>query len=63
MKYKRQLISSMFAIALLAGGSNVYAADTTVGNTKMVQQINQIKMKPSHEGLTPKQKSDKQLDS
>lgn len=49
MKYKRQLISGMFAIALLAGGSSVYAADTTVGNTKTVHQMNQIKMKSPHE--------------
>lgn len=47
MKYKRQLMGSMFVLALLATtGTLVFAADapsTTV--TKTVQQKHQIKMK------------------
>jgi hypothetical protein len=46
MKYKRQLMTGMFALALLASGASAFAADIPVTTgSKMVQQTGQIKMK------------------
>jgi hypothetical protein len=45
MKYKRQLMTGMFALALLATGSSVFAADIPVTGLKTMQQTNQVKMK------------------
>jgi hypothetical protein len=53
MKYKRQLMSGMFALALLASGTSVFAADIPVTGSKMVQQTHQVKMKSgtSNDGI------------
>ncbi len=45
MKYKRQLVSGMFALTLLVTGSSAFAADIPVIGSKMMQQTNQVKMK------------------
>jgi hypothetical protein len=47
MKYKRQLMSGMFALALLASGTSVFAADIPTTGSKTVQHTNQVKMKSS----------------
>ena len=46
----------MFAVVLLAGGSHAHAADTTMGTTKVVEYLNQIKMKSSNEESNSYQK-------
>lgn len=53
MKYKRQLMGSMFALALLASGTSVFAADIPVTGSKMFQQTHQVKMKSgaSNDGI------------
>lgn len=45
MKYKRQLVSGMFALALIASGTSAFAADIHTKGSKATQQTNQIKMK------------------
>ena len=65
MKYKRQLMSGMFALALLASGTSVFAADIPATGSKMFQQVNQVKMKSSSsEGiLDAKDKNGKDLET
>lgn len=48
MKYKRQLMSSMFALALLASGISVFAADIPTTGIKATQQTNQVRMKSNN---------------
>jgi hypothetical protein len=50
MKYKRQLMSGMFALALLASGTSVFAADIPITGSKAVQQTSQVKMKAVEDG-------------
>jgi hypothetical protein len=50
MKYKRQLMSGMFALALLASGTSVFASDIPVTGSKAVQQTSQVKMKAVEDG-------------
>ena len=45
MKYKRQLMSGIFALALLAGTQSAFAAGIPSTGSKMVEQTNQAKMK------------------
>lgn len=65
MKYKRQLMSGMFALALLASGTSVFAADIPVTGSKMVQQTHQVKMKSdSSDGVVDaKDKNGKDLET
>jgi hypothetical protein len=45
MKYKRQLMTGIFALALMAGGSSVFAAENFIPNSKLDQYQNQVQMK------------------
>lgn len=65
MKYKRQLVSGIFALALLASGSVVFAADIPVTGSKATQHTNQVKMKSdSSDGIVDaKDKNGKDLET
>lgn len=56
MKYKRQLMSGMLTVALLASGASVFAADISATNTntstKSIRHNNQMKMKSEHKKTT-----------
>lgn len=52
MKYKRQLMSGMFTIALIASGTSVFAADIPVTGIKTVEQTAQVRMKSSSSDIT-----------
>ncbi|MCX6747696.1 MAG: hypothetical protein NTW98_01985 [Candidatus Nomurabacteria bacterium] len=45
MKYKRQLMTTVFALAMLAGGPSVFAYGDSVPNGKVPQYENQMQMK------------------
>ncbi len=45
MKYKRQIMNSMFAIALLASTTSVFAENMPATSTKVTQGYEQVKMK------------------
>lgn len=45
MKYKRQLMTGIFALALMAGSSSVFAAEDFIPNSKTIQYHNQVQMK------------------
>ena len=38
-------MSGMFALALLTSGTSAFAADVTTTNSKVIEQVNQVKMK------------------
>ncbi len=52
MKYKRQLATSLFALALLTGSPTVFAEEPT-GASKVVEYKNQIHMKSSKKYKKP----------
>jgi cell division protein FtsX len=45
MKYKRQLMTTMFALSLFAGGTSALAAEDFVPNSKVSQYESQVYMK------------------
>jgi hypothetical protein len=45
MKYKRQLMTGIFTLALMAGGSSAFAAEDFIPNSKIMQYQNQLQMK------------------
>jgi hypothetical protein len=45
MKYKRQLMGSMFALALLMGNSSMLDVEDFVPDSKVGQYVSQVKMK------------------
>lgn len=52
MKYKRQLMESVFVFALIASGTAVSATSIDANNSKMGQYRNQVYMRSSSKDLT-----------
>jgi hypothetical protein len=64
MKYKRQLMSGMFALALLASGTSVFAADIPVTGSKAMQQTNKAVEDGNKDGIVDaKDKNGKDLET
>lgn len=51
MKYKRQLLVGMIAIALLTGNSSAFAEDDFISNSKIDQYQSQLQMKSYDKSL------------
>lgn len=47
MKYKRQLMGSLFALALFVGNSPNFDTEDRVSTSKISQYVSQVKMKSS----------------